>query len=167
MNPEEGEETRQNLPSSASELGSRLVRVADLYPSRKDAARMANVSYEQLNRYLRGKSVPPVDVAGRLCHGVRVSLDWLVSGEGPMFTDNAAVPASPAALNEELLEACLRGLEMHLAERRLTLPPAKKATVVSLLYLEVLEREQEPRHTDKSEGEGLTDLIGRFVRLAS
>lgn len=79
--------------------------------------------------------------------------------------DSGAQEISP--LNEELLEACISGVEKHLADRRQTLPPAKKATLISLLYMEVLERERELPHTDKPGGEALGDLIGRFVRLAS
>lgn len=156
------------VPASGPELGTRISAVIDLYPLKRNAAEMAGVSTDQLARYAKGTSAPPFEVLARLALGKGVSLNWLATGNGEMLAQlSGPADAAGSQVNEDLLEACIAGVEAHLAERRQTLPPGKKATLIALLYQEMLERERESTHTGKPGGEGLGDLIGRFVRLAS
>lgn len=80
------------LDSAAEALegfATRLSRVLDLYPTRRAAAAAAQVSTDQLARYVQSRSAPPFEVMARLAQPHAVSLDWLAFGEGAMHLDRA------------------------------------------------------------------------------
>lgn len=137
MNSEEEQESRQELPTSATELGSRLAAVADLLGHRKDAAAKADVSYVQLARYIRGASMPPLDVAGRLCQAAGVSLDWLLTGEGEMRRadqTSAAAPARGGAFDEELHALVVDGITVVYKEEGARLPPSSLGRLAARIH---------------------------------
>ena len=63
----------------------RLREIADQFPSRKKAAAAADVSLDQLQRYLRGDNAPSFFAVARLCHAQNYSLDWLGVGGSHKF----------------------------------------------------------------------------------
>lgn len=71
-------------------LNDRIEVVADMLGSRKKAVEIAKISRDQLQRYIKGESVPPLDVAARLAQGAGVSVHWLATGEGSMKLSEAA-----------------------------------------------------------------------------
>lgn len=110
-------------PTSTSELGRRLERVADLYPSRKVAAEVAGKSVDMLAAYLKGRIDPPLGAVQRLCADKGISVDWLLTGEGPMMVADrqlAEPPALPApapastpvaaAIDEDLMARVAEGI---------------------------------------------------------
>ncbi len=60
----------------------RLRHVADLLGNRKVAAKAANVSLDQLTRYLRGENQPAFSAMAGLCEAAGIRLDWLAKGQG-------------------------------------------------------------------------------------
>ena len=91
-----------------------------------------------------------------------VNVNWVLTGRGEMMVSGQPATGGEA-IPDELLAACIAGVEEHLAEARKTLPPAKKAELVIVLAHMVLEQERESGHDVKPRGE----WIARFVRLAS
>lgn len=47
---------------------------------------------------------------------------------------NSAAPVPSSPIDYELLRSLVEGLETALTQRRLTLPPARKAAVIQLMY---------------------------------
>ncbi len=80
------------VPGYVSELGTRISSIIDLYPTKAEAASVAEVTTESLGHYVSGKAKPRFDALARLASRKGVSLDWLARGEGPMKRQETAVP---------------------------------------------------------------------------
>lgn len=101
----------------ARELGTRLRRVLELYPSLKSAAAAAGRSDDQIANYLSGRSSPTFEAMARLVRGKGVSLDWLATGEGPFhtvqrlveFQEQTGAPSAPGVPVIGLAECGLKG----------------------------------------------------------
>lgn len=86
------------LPASAptleAETGvptSELIKsLIDLYPSRKLAAGTAEISTDQIHKYMRGENEPTFTTVRRLAQGLGISLDELVAGNVPYRFRDAA-----------------------------------------------------------------------------
>lgn len=72
------------VPSSIEELGTRISVVAEAVGDRKTAAKVAGISSDSLQRYIRGDVQPPFHALVNLCKAANYSIEWLASGEGPM-----------------------------------------------------------------------------------
>jgi hypothetical protein len=95
-----------------AQVGCRLDAIISLYPTKKYAADTAGISPDQLTRYVKGQSAPPFEVLARLASRKGVSLDWLATGQGPMYLKESApagMPAAPASL-PGLIDPALYGL---------------------------------------------------------
>ena len=90
------------------------------------AQRIAGVHPNQLRRYVTGENEMPARVAVALAKRARVSLDWLLAGEGPR--------EGKAPLDEALMREVIQHAEKILAEDKKSLPPAKKAELIVLIY---------------------------------
>lgn len=71
-----------SVPEFRSQLGTRLLSVLEEFQTRREAAGIADVTAEQLNAYVHGKTKPPFEVLARLAFAKGVSLDWLATGMG-------------------------------------------------------------------------------------
>ncbi|MGQ9370572.1 hypothetical protein [Azospirillum sp. A39] len=120
-----------------AELATRIAMVIDLYDTKSAAAEVARISREQLMRQTKGLNRPFFDSLARLAAHAGVSLDWLASGEGPMFLrdrqpSTESGPVEP--VDEALLSNMVDGLETYLTRRGLTLAPAKRARLEVVIY---------------------------------
>lgn len=70
--------------------GERIRWLLDLFGTRGPASDVAGVNPDQLAKYVSGAAKPSLEAIARLCAEKRISLDWLVSGEGPRSLDDAA-----------------------------------------------------------------------------
>lgn len=152
--------TKNNVPGSLKELGTRIKLVADLYASRKSAAEHAGVSADMLSRYMRGDSQPSLAAIAGLAGKPGVNLNWVATGEGAMMlADQAAQPTAPASEAEpaetdlDLLSDCIQAVDEVLSAKGVTLAAAKKARMIGLLYeihrLESMHTQQ-PAHVDRN-----------------
>lgn len=88
-----------------SSFGDRLGVLLELFANRTEAAAAAGVGVDQLARYVRGASQPPLDVMARLCEVRSVSLDWLATGKGRMQPGELlALPDGEDAVRVHLYE---------------------------------------------------------------
>ncbi len=77
----------------------RLTTVINAYNRRKLAAQAADVSVDQIARYLRMENYPSVQAACGLCEGVGYSIDWLTTGRGNKhFTANSLHAPQPVPI---------------------------------------------------------------------
>jgi transcriptional regulator with XRE-family HTH domain len=121
-----------------TDFGRRLDQaVRDMFGERgqtRAAAAMGMVP-QQLNKYIQGRNEPLLDVLVRIANGLGVSIDWLVTGEGPMQRDYASWQELPdwikeiaEALHEvepaqrALVLRCIRLLASHNADVLETFP---------------------------------------------
>ncbi|MDT4833671.1 putative HTH-type transcriptional regulator [compost metagenome] len=98
---EQSELSENGVPFPYSGLGTRIAAVADLYESRKAAAKAAGAALSSLQRWIAEEGTPAFDSVARLAHGKSVSLDWIATGAGDMFGAAAESPAAPEAIDEE------------------------------------------------------------------
>ena len=71
-----------SLPALDSALGDRIRYVVDLFDRKKDAAQIAGVIPEQLNRWCQAQSEPRFVGITRLALSQGVSLEWIATGNG-------------------------------------------------------------------------------------
>lgn len=93
MNSQLNKKTRNSVASSGAEgvgdLATRLLSVCELFDTRQLAADAAGVHVDSIYKYLRGASAPTFEVMAKLCSAKGISLDWLASGDGPMYRSEA------------------------------------------------------------------------------
>jgi len=87
-------------------FGNRLAAVLDLFATRDEAAKVARVSANQLQRYVRtdGAIAPSFDTIMRLCSAKHVSPEWLETGEGAMLIGADAIELPDDAVRVPLYE---------------------------------------------------------------
>ncbi len=143
-------------PPLHPELGRRIERLADLYPSRKAAAEAGGISHDQLTRYMRGENVPSLLVAAKMAVDADVSLEWLATGKGEMLA--ATRPKDEKLVSEVLIASAIVAVEKYLEDNQLTCPPEKKAELILLLC---------EMYKSESNLSGSESSIGRMLRLVS
>lgn len=117
--------------------------------SRKKAAEVAQVSTDQLARYINNTSQPGLAPMARLCTAANVSLDWLATGAGqepnhtrdhPAGYHAEAAPATPPrgaeqeTFSPELLRTVVRCIAEYERDHGRTIEPADKADLTVMLY---------------------------------
>lgn len=72
--------------------------------SQRKFAKSVGISPSTLWEYLQGRT-PPADFIARVCEQERVSLKWLMTGEGPMNAEEAELkgPEIPKAAEDEAI----------------------------------------------------------------
>lgn len=86
-----GREVEHGRSGSEFELAQRIDALTGLFESRVAAASEAEISKEQLARYIRGEtSKVPLGPLLRLCEAKGVRIEWLATGRGPMLEAAAA-----------------------------------------------------------------------------
>jgi transcriptional regulator with XRE-family HTH domain len=63
-------------------LGRRLRELRGFDLTQEDFARQLETSQSQLSKYERGVAAPPADILFLVMQRLRVSIDWLLTGEG-------------------------------------------------------------------------------------
>lgn len=82
---EQTELSKIGVPFPYSGIGTRIAAVADLYESRKAAAKAAGAALSSLQRWIAEEGTPAFDSVARLAHSKGVSLDWIATGKGEML----------------------------------------------------------------------------------
>jgi len=67
--------------SDLKAVGRRLRQLRGFDVTQADFARKLGISQSQLSKYERGVAAPPADVLIRLKEMLRISLDWLLTGD--------------------------------------------------------------------------------------
>ena len=65
-----------------SALGRRLRELRGFHLTQEEFAKELGVSQSQLSKYERGVAAPPADILFVVKKRFRVSVDWLLTGEG-------------------------------------------------------------------------------------
>jgi transcriptional regulator with XRE-family HTH domain len=63
-------------------LGRRLRQLRGFDVTQQEFAERLGISQSQLSKYERGTTAPPADVLMRIKNRCRVSIDWLLTGDG-------------------------------------------------------------------------------------
>lgn len=90
-----------SVPFPYSGIGTRIAAVADLYESRKEAAKAAGAALSSLQRWIAEEGTPAFDSVARLAHEKGVSLDWVATGVGEMFGTASAASASESVDDDQ------------------------------------------------------------------
>ncbi|WP_147253018.1 hypothetical protein [Thalassospira profundimaris] len=98
------------LPVLSPDLGERIRHVVDMFDRKKDAAAVAGVIPEQLNRWCQAKSEPRFVGIARLARAKSVRLEWIVTGEGPVHHHAEAYPGPASEMPHSKTENILQAL---------------------------------------------------------
>jgi transcriptional regulator with XRE-family HTH domain len=132
-------------PTFASELGPRIAAVAQLYEGRKSAADAGGFSIDQLARYMRGENEPSFSRLARMALAKGVRLEWLATGEGPMYAEELP----PALIDKDLLRAIVHNMTVMIREEELNPTDEQIAKFISDLYEYIIEEEIEDEASRK------------------
>lgn len=139
--------TRENTEAKAfagrlRELMQARGHVSPTSHSGIDVAKLAEVSgtsYEMARRYAEGLAIPRPEKLAAIARWLGVTPAALAYGAA----------ATPTAIDERLLEQCLRAVREAQDRAGLRLPPAKAAHLVAVLYGEAASGElPSPRSVD-------------------
>ncbi len=135
-----------NLSSDAANraVGNRLIALrSSAGLSQKMFAERLGVSARAYQNWERGEREIPAVMLSVLYEKFRVDPMWILSGPGesPLSAD--------ARPNPELVEKLVLSVEQWLQRRRKTLPPAKKAHLMRVLYEDFLGKTVELDHVNK------------------
>lgn len=138
--------------------GSKGWRSLDEFAAALAAAGYA-VSAVSLGRYELGKRKMDADLLYALANA-GCDLNWLISGiSGDSFGQPIALESKPAELDEDLLRHIVEMIESWLSRRAASLPPAKKAELISEAYALCIS---------EAEGdEAAARIVPRLLRLVA
>ncbi|WP_156428788.1 hypothetical protein [Magnetospirillum sp. XM-1] len=158
-NMESPKEHGNAVPGWTPELGIRLSEVYRLLGGMRAAGAICGSSDETLGKWRDGHARPSFLALAQLAVAAGVSLDWIAFGVEPQ-AQPAAAPDQAIAIDEELLEAAIVGVDEFIAERGLSIPSDRRAALVATIYALAVE-------------DGAKDLakkpsaIAKFIRLAA
>lgn len=106
------------------------------------------VARTTIGHYRDGRTPPPIDFLEKVCREFSVSRRWLILGEGDPYTEETIGEMS-SGINRKVLAQVIAGVELGLQRRGTTLPPDKKADMITFLYEEFLTKEEmEPERVE-------------------
>lgn len=125
-------------------LGSRIKQARGRL-SQDAFSKLLQISKGSLGFYERDENLPNTDVVLKICSTTGVSLEWLLTGHGPMVSGQKLFedPAATIAVNQGVLAEIIETLEEFLEEEKKKLPPKVKAKVILILYEMLLKEETE------------------------
>ena len=146
-------------PIIRHQIGSRLAEVVRLFKFKKDAAKAGGITVEQMNSYFSGTSKVPLEVAFGICRSMNVSMDWLVSGDGPMLLSDRK-PGIDPGIDEEKWQWASEVLIEWLIEQEIKLNPQKITAMIADFY-QFLMSNPNPDDTE------LSQKLDRLARLSA
>jgi transcriptional regulator with XRE-family HTH domain len=113
-------------------------------------ARRTGIPHSTLRRYESGTQ-PSLDKAVEIAAALRVRLEWLATGEGPMRPGDVLMPVHGLGWDAALMHECIREVEGLLLEMEKEMDPTVKADFVLDLYRRELEKRQQGQHLSAPE----------------
>lgn len=83
-------------------LASRLREAMRAIGTQLEAADVAQVSVQQVRRYVSGRNPPPIDVVTRIAVAAGYHVEWILTGEGPARRPSA--PSRTVTTRDEMQE---------------------------------------------------------------
>jgi transcriptional regulator with XRE-family HTH domain len=114
----------------------RLLGIED----RGQFAKALGVSKTMLAQYERGESEPTASKLGRYREVHGVSLEWLLTGEGPVFADATKAPNAPVRVDPDLIERLYKLAQRVHADASIKPPAHMLAVEATALYNQLLAR---------------------------
>lgn len=119
-----------------------------------EVGKMVKVSAGAARKYLEGQGYPDFDKIVILAELLKVNVEWLAKGQGPMRVVTEIYPES-SAINVLLLEQVIEESEQGLKEAGIeSLSNSKRAKLYGYVYEEALK-----------EGRVDRDMVRRLLRL--
>jgi len=121
-------------------LGKRLrdVRRALGDPIRDDFGKKFNLSRDAIALYERGEREPNTQVLLTYKTLYSVNLHWLLTGEGEMFTDTAAVPANQRAVDVDVMARIAARVEKTFEQLKRVPAETQVTTITAQIYNDLL-----------------------------
>ena len=82
-------------------IGTRISVIADMVGGKKKLASLSDVSEVQIHRYINETSQPTILPFIRIAKAGGVNIEWLATGEGPMYFNDVGVPTSQVVASKE------------------------------------------------------------------
>lgn len=134
---------------------ARLKRVVAAHGSATKLAGDAGLSEGVLRKWMRADSEPRLSDLVALAGASGYSLWWLITGKGAERAESPPVGEAAPAVDPDLLGAVMLDVDRVIAQLQVSLPPQKRAGLVSAAY--ELARES---------GRPSEAVIAQLVRLA-
>ena len=131
--------------------------------SQKEMGLKLAIPLTTISKYETGIVKPSSEILSNIGKVFNVNLNWLLIGEGDMFTkgniENFIPNQNSIDLDLELMKDIIKQTEKIFQEKKLDLSPEKKAELIILLYEEIKEGEMQKEKLDSK--------LLKFVKLAS
>jgi len=112
------------------ELGNRIRVLVKAVGTQAEAARVAEVTPRQLSRFMSGQNAPSALPLARLAAKTGISLDWVMSGDGPMTRPLSGIRAT----DPELLGRVVDGIAKVYEDANVRLPDIDLGRIAATEY---------------------------------
>lgn len=123
------------------ELGKRINICAKHVGGKRSLSNKTDISETQLFRYIKGEQEPSITKCLAISKQCNIDLNWLITGEGqsePSDQNNSC-----NSIDEEVLQGVIEAIEGHLDNNNLELDADKKAQLITIIYNEVIDDDDE------------------------
>ena len=104
-----------------------------------EMARTLGVQQSMISMW-RKRGTVPYEILLHFCEERDIDMVWLLTGEGPRHR-GASEGVTSQAIDADLMAEVIEMVEVVIEHNDLTLPPAKKARLITLVYDELAEDE--------------------------
>ncbi|MGY0794326.1 hypothetical protein ACW7BJ_33680 [Azospirillum argentinense] len=141
-----------------AQLGRRIGETVDRYPTKSAAAQAANISVDQLNRWINGTGKVSVEGLWGLARGVDVDFGWLCAGE------RAAEPIPAVRVFQvDVLRDVLAAMATVIADEQVTFDPNAYPELVFDLHDYVIDQRAR-QGAETADLSGITRIISLATR---
>ena len=138
-------------------IADRIRECAKKVGSGNELTRLTGIKRRTLEDYMTGTSEPKASALYAIAKAAKVSLDWLIAGEGE--ADKTASHVT-FALDMEALEAAIALTEEAAENVGAKLTPEKKAYIAAIIYEDIADTPE-----DQESNVDMTNVV-RLVKLA-
>lgn len=138
-------------------IADRIRECAKKVGSGNELTRLTGIKRRTLEDYMTGTSEPKASALYAIAKAAKVSLDWLIAGEGK--ADKTASHVT-FALDMEALEAAIALTEEAAESVGAKLTPEKKAYIAAIIYEDIADTPE-----DQESNVDMTNVV-RLVKLA-
>lgn len=125
-------------PQNAGSIGSRISLIRGKI-SQSDFAKSIDSHLSTIGQYERGQRTPVLDAITKICRRYNVSFEWLITGDGDMYsTESTSCGSAPThsspALDAPLLQKVITAVRDAASASGKTLSSSQEAEIITGVY---------------------------------
>ena len=121
------------IPSSGSELGTRIKWITGLFDNQAKAAEAAGLPLPPFKNQMNGDTRAAFEPMTRLCMSAGIDVNWLATGEGNPYSNESAGPDG-LKFDLEHMRELITWTETYLKNNHLPMTAEERGKIIIALY---------------------------------